>query len=71
GVDNFVDRDVASAQEICNRGIETTTLGLRGKETVCQVEVSGVMSLDNWRRGNLPLWAEISHRELGSPRYTA
>ena len=64
------DRDVASAQEICNRGIETTTLGLRGKETVCQVEVSGVMSLDNWRRG-IPLWAEISRRESGSPRYTA
>ncbi len=59
------DRDVASAQEICNRGIETTTLGLRGKETVCQVEVSGVMSLDNWRRG-IPLWAEISRRESGS-----
>ena len=70
GVDYFVDRDVASAQEICNRGIETTTLGLRGKETVCQVEVSGVMSLDNWRRG-IPLWAEISRRESGSPRYTA
>nr|MDJ0581064.1 transposase [Crocosphaera sp.] len=49
---------------------ETTTLGLRGKETVCQVEVSGVMSLDNWRRG-IPLWAEISRRESGSPRYTA
>ena len=65
------DRDVASAQEICNRGIETTTLGLRGKETVCQVEVSGVMSLDNWRRGFMPLWAEISHRELGSPHHTA
>ncbi len=64
------DRDVASAQEICNRGIETTTLGLRGKETVCQVEVSGVMNLDNWRRG-IPLWAEISRRESGSPRYTA
>ncbi len=71
GFDTFVDRDLASAQEICNRGIETTTLGLRGKETVCQVEVSGVMSLDNWRRGNLPLWAEISRRESGSPRYTA
>ncbi len=70
GVDYFVDRDVASAQEICNRGIESTTLGLRGKETVCQVEVSGVMSLDNWRRG-IPLWAEISRRESGSPRYTA
>ncbi len=63
------DRDVASAQEICNRGIETTTLGLRGKETVCQVEVSGVISLNNWRRGNLPLWAEISRRESGSPNY--
>ncbi|MEM8777918.1 MAG: transposase [Cyanobacteria bacterium P01_G01_bin.49] len=70
GVDYFVDRDVASAQEICNRGIETTTLGLRGKETVCQVEVSGVMNLDNWRRG-LPLWAEISYREMGSPPCTA
>ncbi|WP_024750298.1 RNA-guided endonuclease InsQ/TnpB family protein [Crocosphaera subtropica] len=70
GVDYFVDRDVASAQEVCNRGIESTTLGLREKETVCQVEVSGVMSLDNWRRG-LPLWAEISHREVGSPNYTA
>ncbi len=68
GLDTFVDRDVASAQEICNRGIETTTLGLRGKETVCQVEVSGVMSLDNWRRG-LPLWAEISRRESGSPNH--
>ena len=78
------DRDIASAQEICNRGIETTTLGLRGKETVCQVEVSGVMSLDNWRRGgsavlgvspmsdcrcNIPLWAEISRRESGSPTH--
>ena len=66
GVDYFVDRDVASAQEICNRGIESTTLGLRGKETVCQVEVSGVMSLDNWRRG-LPLWAEISPMRVGKP----
>ncbi|MEA5510572.1 transposase [Crocosphaera sp. UHCC 0190] len=80
------DRDVASAQEICNRGIETTTLGLRGKETVCQVEVSGVISLDNWRRGatavlgfpqveqvacSIPLWAEISQCELGSPPCTA
>ena len=65
GVDYPVDRDVASAQEVCNRGIETTTLGLREKETVCQVEVAGVMSLDNWRRG-IPLWAGISRRESGS-----
>ncbi|MDJ0730479.1 MAG: transposase, partial [Crocosphaera sp.] len=41
----------------------------RGKETVCQVEVSGAMSLDNWRRGIKPLWAEISRRESGSPNY--
>ncbi|MDJ0731347.1 MAG: transposase, partial [Crocosphaera sp.] len=43
--------------------------GLCRTETVCQVEVSGAMSLDNWRRGTIPLWAEISHRELGSPNY--
>ncbi len=76
------DRDVASAQEICNRGIEAhSRQGLCRTETVCQtgltssvvrrqrqplVEVSGVMSLDNWRRGT-PLWAEISRRESGSP----
>ncbi|MDJ0730080.1 MAG: transposase, partial [Crocosphaera sp.] len=33
------------------------------------VEVSGAMSLDNWRRGIKPLWAEISRRESGSPNY--
>ncbi|MDJ0729457.1 MAG: zinc ribbon domain-containing protein, partial [Crocosphaera sp.] len=64
------DRDVASAQEICNRGIEThSRQGLCRTETVCQVEVSGAMSLDNWRRGFTPLWAEISRRESGSPNY--
>jgi putative transposase len=64
------DRDVASAQEICNRGIETLSRqGLCRTETVCQVEVSGAMSLDNWRRGVTPLWAEISHCEMGSPRH--
>ncbi|MEL4894236.1 transposase, partial [Crocosphaera sp. Alani8] len=77
------DRDVASAQEICNRGIEThSRQGLCRRETVCQtgrtssgghlqrqplVEVSGVMSLDNWRRGNIPLWAERSPMRVGKP----
>ena len=48
------DRDIAAAQEICNRGIEKVALGLRGKETACQVEVSGnlQMILDNWRGPN-------------------
>ncbi|MGK7944272.1 MAG: RNA-guided endonuclease TnpB family protein, partial [Microcystaceae cyanobacterium] len=34
------------------------------------VEVSGAFRLDNWRRGTIPLWAEISPREVGSPNYT-
>ncbi len=34
-----VDRDVASAQELCNRGIEMlSTQGLWGKEIGCQVK---------------------------------
>ncbi|MDJ0508814.1 MAG: transposase [Crocosphaera sp.] len=78
-------RDVASAQEICNRGMEKhSRQGLCRKETVCQtgrtssgghlqrqplVEVSGMSNLDNWRRGTIPLWAEISRRESGSPHH--
>lgn len=45
------DRDVASAQEICNRGIEKhSTQGLWGKEIGYQVGLSGAMCLDKWRR---------------------
>ncbi len=37
-----VDRDIASAQELCNRGIEMlSTQGLWGKEIGCQVERAG------------------------------
>ncbi|PSO50449.1 MAG: transposase [Cyanobacteria bacterium SW_9_44_58] len=46
-----VDRDVASAQEICNRGIETYRGTPEKQEIGSQVEVSGAMCLDNWRRG--------------------
>jgi len=46
-----VDRDIASAQELCNRGIEMlSTQGLWGKEIGYQVGLSGAMSLDKWRR---------------------
>ncbi|MDJ0532341.1 MAG: hypothetical protein QNJ70_07555 [Xenococcaceae cyanobacterium MO_207.B15] len=39
GVTSPVDRDIASAQEICNRGIEKhSTQGLWGKEIGYQVE---------------------------------
>ena len=55
------DRDVASAQEICNRGYEQlSTQGLWGKEIGCQVGLSGAMSLDKWRR------AASSNRDIGS-----
>ncbi len=45
-----VDRDIASAQELCNRGIEMlSTQGLWGKEIGCQVGLSGAFCLDKWR----------------------
>ncbi|MEQ9549332.1 MAG: zinc ribbon domain-containing protein [Coleofasciculus sp. G3-WIS-01] len=56
-----VDRDVADAQEICNRGIETYPGTLEKQEIGSQVEVSGVMCLDNWRRGAMP------NCEVGKP----
>lgn len=45
------DRDIASAQEICNRGIEKySTQGLWGKEIGYQAGLSGAICLDKWRR---------------------
>ncbi len=46
----IVDRDVAAAQEICNRGLEKhSTQGLWGKEIGYQVGLSGAFCLDKWR----------------------
>jgi putative transposase len=56
-----VDRDIASAQELLNRGIETYPGTLEKPEIGSQVEVSGAMCLDNWRRGAMP------NREVGKP----
>ncbi|NEO01506.1 MAG: transposase [Moorea sp. SIO3I7] len=57
-----VDRDVAAAQELCNRGIEKlSTQGLWGKEIGCQVGLSGAFSLDQWRR------AAMSNSDIGNP----
>ncbi|MGB5713148.1 MAG: transposase, partial [Waterburya sp.] len=48
-----VDRDIASAQELCNRGIEKhSTQGLWGKEIDCQVGLSGAFCLDKWRKSD-------------------
>jgi putative transposase len=49
-----VDRDIASAQEICNRGQETYPGTLEKQEIVSQVVLSGAMCLDKWRGGEMP-----------------
>ncbi len=55
GVDEPVDRDIASAQEICNRGIEKhSTQGLWGKEIGYQVGLSGAFCLDKWHGLAMP-----------------
>jgi putative transposase len=48
------DRDIASAQELCNRGIETYRGTPEKQEIGSQVGLSGAMSLDKWRRGAMP-----------------
>lgn len=55
GVNEPIDRDIASAQEICNRGLEKhSTQGLWGKEIGYQVGLSGAFCLDKWRRLAMP-----------------
>lgn len=61
-----VDRDIASAQELLNRGIETYPGTLEKQEIGSQVEVSGAMCLDNWRTGALVRRA-MPNREVGKP----
>ncbi len=62
GVTEPVDRDLASAQEICNRGLEKySTQGLWGKEIGYQVGLSGAFCLDKWQRVAMP------NREIGKP----
>ncbi|MDJ0713364.1 MAG: hypothetical protein QNJ54_03975 [Prochloraceae cyanobacterium] len=67
-----VDRDIAAAQELCNRGIEKlSTQGLWGKEIGCQVGLSGAFSLDKWRTldGYLPSnRAAIPNCKVGKPQ---
>lgn len=55
-------RDRAAAEMVLSRGLENVSIqGLWGKETVCQVGLSGVSDLDKWRG------AEISKSDLGKP----
>ncbi|KGF72865.1 hypothetical protein DO97_03855 [Neosynechococcus sphagnicola sy1] len=55
-------RDHAAAEMVLHRGLENVVAqGLWGKETACQVGLSGVYDLDKWRG------AGISKSDLGKP----
>ncbi len=71
GVDVSVDRDVASGQEICNRGQETYR-GTREKQEIgSQVVLSGNFVLDKWRNTSLDARGARSISDNGSPRSIA
>ncbi len=65
-----VDRDIASGQELCNRG-EETYRGTREKQEIgSQVVLSGNFVVDKWRNlANVRLGEQNSIRDNGSPRY--
>lgn len=55
-------RDHAAAEMVLHRGLENVVAqGLWGKETACQVGLSGVYDLDKWRGAGIP------NRETGKP----
>ena len=56
------DRDIASAQEICNRGQETYPGTLEKQEIVSQVVLSGNCVLDKWR-----FRREMPSSDIGKP----
>ncbi|MGB5710479.1 MAG: transposase, partial [Waterburya sp.] len=63
-----VDRDIASGQEICNRG-EETYRGTREKQEIgSQVVLSGNFVLDKWRNSALAVRVARSISDNGSPR---
>ena len=51
GVETPVDRDIASGQEICNRGIETYRGNREKQEIGSQVVLSGNFVVDKWHGG--------------------
>ncbi|MGB5710583.1 MAG: transposase, partial [Waterburya sp.] len=66
-----VDRDIASAQEICNRGIETYRGTPEKQEIGSQVVLSGTLVLDKWRNSPLGVRGARSIGDDGSPRSIA
>lgn len=65
-----VDRDIASGQEICNRGQETYRGTPEKQEIGSQVVLSGNLVLDKWRNLSTGrLGEQDSIGDNGSPRY--
>ncbi|MGB5633667.1 MAG: transposase [Waterburya sp.] len=65
------DRDIVSAQEICNRGEETYRGTPEKQEIGSQVVLSGNMVLDKWRNSTSVVRGARSIGDDGSPRYIA
>jgi putative transposase len=62
-----VDRDIASAQEICNRGQETYRGTLEKQEIGSQVVLSGNFVLDKWRNTTLVVRGAMPNSNIGKP----
>jgi len=71
GVDVPVDRDIASGQEICNRGDETYRGTPEKQEIGSQVVLSGNLILDKWRNSASAVRRARSIGDNGSPRSIA
>jgi putative transposase len=66
-----VDRDIASGQEICNRGEETYRGTPEKQEIGSQVVLSGNLVLDKWRNSTQVDRGARSIGNNGSPHYIA
>ncbi|MGL5942979.1 MAG: RNA-guided endonuclease InsQ/TnpB family protein [Waterburya sp.] len=62
-----VDRDIASAQEICNRGQQTYRGTPEKQEIGSQVVLSGNLVLDKWRNSALAVRGAMLNSDIGKP----
>jgi putative transposase len=62
-----VDRDIASGQEICNRGQETYPGTLEKQEIGSQVVLSGNLVLDKWRNSASAVRGAMPNSDIGKP----
>lgn len=62
-----VDRDIASGQEICNRGEETYRGTPEKQEIGSQVVLSGNLVLDKWRNSAFAVRGAMPNSDVGKP----